>query len=637
MAQVNTTSVRGKVLGTDSAPVAAAKVTLTHEPSGVKLSRVTDKGGAFSFSTRRVGGPYRVEVEAGGYDTRVIRDLFLRLGRTKTLQVKMDLVEVERLVVQGRSVTKRVSSAKKYGREDVQRLPSVSRDPKDIVRLTPEAVVDGDDDQLSIGGVNSRFNSVTIDGIRQDDDFGLNNSGYPTRRSPISIAAIEEIAVEISPFDVEYQGFLGGNVNIVTKSGTNEFQGSLFTNYTSDTFTGSRSRADAFELDFEEFTYGATFSGPIIEDKLHFFVGVDGLLATSPNEVGPAGSGAPNQISEVTEADVARAQQISRDVYGFDAGTAGQSLDEDDLKLIAKIDWAIDDSHHLVANFQQTIGSTIEPRGSFFNNLGLTSNWYEKQDNLTTASAKLRSDWTYDLSTEVELSTKFVDTIQRPLTGRDFMQAEIGTPGGGFLRLGPDEFRHANRLENNLFFAKGRAEYLWRDHLFSAGVEYERLDVFNLFVPGSRGVAEYDTLDAFAAQTPTALLYNNSVTNNARDAAAEWWFSRISTYVQDELELTPELSVQAGLRFETFQASRDIDFNQNFQNRHGFSNTETLNGRGVMLPRAAITYAPVEWINVRGGFGLFSGGTPNVWVSNTYGNTGISIDETFETDPAILA
>jgi outer membrane receptor for ferrienterochelin and colicin len=185
---------------------------------------------------------------------------------------------------------------------EINALPSVSRDPRDLVRRSPEAVVEGRDKAMSVGGANTRFNSVTVDGVRQDDDFGLNQSGYPTRRSPIALSAIEELSVETSPFDVRFGRFLGGNVNIVTKSGTNDFHGQIIGTYSSDTLLGDEvNGAPDLKLDFSEVRYGATGGGPIVKDRLHFLESVEGLRATRPVSAGPLDSGATNVTTRVTQ------------------------------------------------------------------------------------------------------------------------------------------------------------------------------------------------------------------------------------------------------------------------------------------------------------------------------------------------
>ncbi len=648
-AQENVGGIRGVVVGPDGNPVVNAPVSLLHVPSGAKRTSTTNTAGAFVFGGQRVGGPYTLTVTDDNFEVYTQEKIHLTLGKYSSLKVRLRVRSVEEITILAGALPRRSSSQMAIGVEQMESLPAVGRDPKSYIRLVPEAVVDGDFDQVTIAGTNNRYNSVTVDGIRQDDDFGLNNNGYPTQRSPVSISAIEEVSVNLSPFDVRYGRFLGGNINMVTKSGTNEFRGSVFTAYTGDRFTGDVSDDNIYELDFNELTYGATLGGPIIKDKLHFFVAVDGLTSTSPNEIGPAGSGAANEIAGVSRADADEAIRISKEVYGFNAGGYNLNLKETDLKILAKLDYIINDRHRMTASYQRSSGNNINARGSSVNSnrLGLTSNWYNKTDTLNSFAVRVFSDWTPDLNTRLEFGGKIVDTRQVSLNGTDFMLANIDTADGGTILLGPDYYRQANRLDNDLFHVKLKANYLTvfagLDHLLSSGLEYEQLNVFNLFVPGSRGDVDYNSLADYRNKKPTGMFYRNSVTNNANDAAAKWGTGIGTFYVQDELDITENFSAQAGVRGEVYTATGNITRNQKFVDRNmgfrkgqGLDNTSTLNGRVVMMPRFSATYHAAEGLNLRAGAGLYSGGTPNVWVSNSYTNNGVNIDGTFEGDDATL-
>src|SRR5262249_25367397 len=231
----------------------------------------------------------------------------------------------------------------------------------------------------------------------------------------IALSAVEERAVETSPFDVRYGKFMGGNVNIVTKSGTNDVKGSLITTYSSDALMGSKTKDDELDMTFREIRYGAALGGPLIKEKPHFSANAEGLLAATPVDVGPAGSNAANIVSRVSQMDLAEVQRIARDVYGFDPGVPARDLDERDLKVFAKLDWAIDNQHRLSTSFQRTGGNAINNTGSSDTSLPLSSNWYDARDTLYTVSARAFSDWSDKISTEAELSMKLVGSRVLPL------------------------------------------------------------------------------------------------------------------------------------------------------------------------------------------------------------------------------
>ena len=626
-AQVTTANLRGTVQSADDQlPMAEVEVTLLHIPSGNRQTATSSSDGAYAFTNLRVGGPYIVRAESIGFQPFLLEDIFLTAGKTRDVPIRLRL-QTEVIEVKGSPVARSTSGRTVITAAEIESLPSVGRDPRDIVRRNPEASVEGADKALSVGGANTRYNSVTIDGVRQDDDFGLNQSGYPTRRSPIALGAIEELAIETSPFDVRYGKFLGGNVNIVTKSGTNDVRGQVIGTYSSNSLLGKEvHHSPDLKLDFREVRYGGTVGRPILKDRLHFLASVEGLTATRPVSVGPAGSNETNITSRVTQEDMEAAQRIAREVYGFEAGVPAGSLDEDDLKLLGKLDWAIDRRHRASAVYQRTAGNQIQPTGSSDSTLSLSSNWYDADDTLQTFSGRLFSTWSDKLSTELEASGKLVSSRVNPLSGNEFMAATVRIPAtGGTILLGPDEFRHNNELDNDLFHTKLEANYLTGPHLITGGFSYERLFVRNLFVPTSYGAVEYASLAAFEAMTPTSIRYSNSVTLDPDDAAASFSTGTATAYLQDQLKLTGNLTLQGGLRFEIYQTGDDITENPNFVARNGFSNTETLNGRSVLMPRLGISYLPFDQLNVRAGVGLYSGGTPTVWMSNNYSNDGVRI------------
>lgn len=629
VAQVTSASLRGAVLDAKGQPMAGALVQLELGNAQFKKTSETNAAGEFAFNGLRVGGPYTVRASKAGFNDSRQDGIFLKAGSNEAISLSLDGNEVIK-ITSTRAAP--VSQKRYFGENEIRNAPSASGDPKDIVRSSPDVNVDGN--SMSIGGANNRFNSVTIDGIRQDDDFGLNGNGYPTQRSPISLQSVAEITVERSPFDVRFGNFLGGNVNVVTKSGTNEFEGSVMTTYSSDALTGKKSKNQTLKSDFSENRLGFTLGGPIIEDKLHFFVSAEGLKATQPNDIGPAGSGEARVAEKVTAADVARAQEISANVYGFNAGTPGESQEEDDLKLLAKVDWTINDAHRFELKYQRSTGSSITTGNVNESRLPLTSSWFKKRDTLDTTSLRLFSDWSNELSSKFELSQKKVVTEQDPLEGNGFMSAEIVTADKGSIFLGPDPARHTNELENESFHVGTELNYLLGDHQITVGYERDTTDVYNLFISGSNGIAKYNSLNDFEARRPASLDYNNAVSLNPRDAAANFTYGVNALYLQDEYRINSQWTARYGLRGEFYEASRSIARNEIFAGRHGFDNTATVDGKEVLLPRFGLSYKPSEKTSFRTGLGLYAGGTPNVWISNTYTNTGVTIDNE-RTDAAL--
>ena len=614
----------------------AVTVTIHDDSTGSIKDSVTNDDGEYAFTGLQVGGPYRLTAEMEGFQKVEIKGIFLSAGKTRDIDVQMKL-QAETIEISGTAVARNTSNKTIITSQEIEELPSISRDPRDLVRRTPEASVEGSDHTMSIGGMNTRFNSITVDGVREDDDFGLNSSGYPTRRSPIAMNAIQEMTVESAPFDVRYSKFMGGNVNIITKSGTNDFHGQLLTTYSSDALLGNKIGGQTVTgVKFSEVRYGAALGGPILENKAHFFVSIEGLSAESPVSNGPAGSGAVNISSKVTQDDLAMAQDIAKRVYGFDAGVPNHPLDETDFKIFAKGDYQPANNQRLVFSYQRTAGTQDTSSSSTDQTLTLSSNWYNEADTLNAFTARLYSDWSDKLSSQVTLDGKLVSSRPNPLNGNGFMAAQIRTASGGTITLGPDDFRHTNRLDNDVLHAKAEANYLEGKNLITGGLEYELLHIDNLFIADTNGGAIYPSLAAFEAMQPTSITYSASVDGKPEDASANWSSGLLSAYAQDQLKISDQLTVQGGFRVETYITGDKIAVNDNFVGRYGFSNTATMDGRSILMPRVGVTYLPLDDLNLRAGFGLYSGGSPNVWVSNGYSNDGVRIASAFSQDPNVV-
>jgi len=636
-AQETTAQLTGFVVSADGQPIEGAQVTIVHVPSGTTSSATTGASGQFSATGLRVGGPYRVTARAEGMQDAIVEDLYTQLAqRSSVTLVAQPITQLAGVEVTGaseRDVT--IGAGSRFGAQDVSQLPSISRDIKDVVRLDPKAWVDPtNQDALEVAGVNNRYNSVTVDGVRQSDDFGLNNNGYPTQRSPLSVDAIEAVSVLTAPFSVEYSAFRGSTINVVTKSGTNEFSGSAYYYKGDDGLAGDRSKDRNLIFTFEEETYGGTFGGPIIKDKLFFFGSYEKLDKVAPQEIGPRGSGFPVETG-VTQAEYDQILSIAQTVYGYDAGANRLAvLPEDDEKILAKLDWNISDAHRASLAWQRTEGNEVvtSNNSTSLNRVSAPSNWYNRAILMESTSLQLFSDWNEWFSTELKLARKEVDTSQDSLFGTDFAEMQIRTLSGGTMYLGPDEFRHANALTNDLDTIKLKGSLFLGDHTLTVGYEREMLDIFNIFLPRSSGQFIFcpttgvcDGITAFQNRTARAFNYTNAFTNDVNDGAAIFGYDVDSFYVQDEWQVTPDFKFQAGVRLDKFSSSDTPPLNSNFATRYGFNNLETLDGRDLIMPRIGFNWQWRPDTTIYGGWGLFGGGTPNVWVSNSFSNDGVVI------------
>jgi outer membrane receptor for ferrienterochelin and colicin len=633
MAQETAGQINGYISNAAGAALGGAQVRIVHTPSGTTTTVTTNADGRFIARGLRLGGPYEVTVTApGGSTEKIEENVFVVLGEPYQLSYGVGTKIEEVLVSATRQRELQTGSVMQFDREQIASIPTISRDLKDVIRIDPKVYVDRfNSDAIQIAGTNNRFNLLTIDGVRQNDDFGLNNNGYPTLRSPLSLDVIEQLSVNTAPFAVTYSGFQGGNVNVVTKSGTNEFHGSGYFYYTDDSLIGSSSgnrRVGPFV--FTDKTFGATLGGPIVKDKLFFFAGYERFTTANPVTRGPLGAGFTNSVNEISQADYNQIKQIAQSVYGYDILDLPTSLPEKDEKIFAKLTWNVSDDHRAIVSYNRTKGNAVISPGpvslvSAVSTLGAGSNWYDNIQKVDSVSVQVFSDWSDALKTEVKYGYKKQSAAPTPLGNRPFAEMQVRTAAGGVLAFGPDRFGHFNSLSNSLHNIKIKADYLWGDHTLTAGYEREMLDVFNAFIQDSFGTYYFASIADFQARRATQLTYQNAVTNVQSDGAAQFKSDTDAFYIQDSWQALDSLTVLAGLRYERYSSSSVPRANALFLGRHGFANTETFDGRDLWLPRLAANWKVDPDTVVRGGVGLFGGGSPNVWLSNSFTNDGIGV------------
>jgi hypothetical protein len=645
MAQETSGQMNGFVFDASGAPAAGIPVTVKHLPSGTTVNVSTNAQGRFIARGLRLGGPYEVTfTPPGGTPRKVEQEVFVSLGQAYELDIPLAGREaIQEIVVSGQQrqlAELKTGPSTTFDLSQIQNAPKGGRDFKDILRADPKVYIDRfNSDAIQIAGASNRYNLLTVDGVRQNDDFGLNNGGYPTLRAPLSLDVIEQLSVNTAPYAVTYSGFQGGNINIVTKSGGNKFTGSAFYSYSDDSLLGDKSgNRDILGFDFKDKAYGGTFGGPIVQDKLFFFAGYEKFTTSSPVTRGPAGSPFANQVAQITQADYDQIRSIAQSVYGYNIGTLDGSAPESDEKIFGKINWNVIEGQQLVVSYNRNKGSQViqntpiafTPAGTAapIASLASASNWYNQIQVLDSVSAQLFSDWSDVFKTEIKYGWKQQKNSPTPIGAVPWAEVQVRTPGGGNLSLGPDRSRHFNALDIKTQTIKVKGDYLLGNHTITAGYEREMVDVFNAFLQDRYGVFYFNSIADFQARRATALTFQNAVSGNIDDAAAQFKSNIDSFYVQDSWEVTPDLTVVGGLRYERYSSGDKPIANARFLARYGFSNTETYDGRDLVLPRFAFNYKFSDKTIVRGGVGLFGGGNPNVWLSNSYSNTGIAASNT---------
>jgi len=643
VAQETTSAIRGTVLDASGAVVNGASVSIIHEPSGSASSQTTNNEGTFLARNLRVGGPYVISVSSGkGFAS--VENIYLELSETERVDIRLQSVSgIEEVVVTGTRIDQGLVTGPRstLTSDQIGEIASVRRDLKDAVATQPFVNVysisfNGDDNEsISVAGQNARYTAFNVDGIGQSDDFGLEYGGYPGVRSPISLDSVEQVTVSVVDYDVRDSGSTAGSINVVTKSGTNEFSGSAYGFKTSDSWVGDKIKdQDVTTGEFDEETQGFTLGGPIIKDKLFFFVNYDKFEKMEPGIWGAAGSGALREVDGVSIDDANRIIDIAQSVYGYNAGSASgmnnSLIDED---LLVKIDWNINDAHRATLTHQTSDNDDVREYGGSSTVLALTSGNYVKTTELESDTFQLFSDWNDQLSTTFRYGNRLVDTAQDSVGGSDFMRAvvELGEGNRGpQVLVGADPFRHFNSLTTETTEMEFEVSYLIGSHELIGGIHKNSVDVFNGFVAYSDAEAVFASIDDFANKTPYDIDYRNSPSGNPEDGSAAFEIETTSLFVQDTWDVTDRLTVIYGARWEEYSMDQAPKYNETLFGYYGIRNDTSLDGKDVFLPRASFIldvddFAFFNDVTVRGGAGYFTGGRPNVWMGGTFSNDGIGI------------
>ncbi len=661
-AQETTSAIRGKVLDATGAPVAGATVLVEDARNGVQRTYTTDGQGLFLATRLLPGGPYRVSVD-GSQPAEVPS---IGLGETYSLTVSLQAQQViEEIVATGtRLEVVDVASgpAATFNIQDIESAVSFSRDISEVYGIDPRVMIDNDEDGFGVNcaGKHPRFNNVTLDGVSQTDRFGLNENGYSTAVGmPFPYDSIEQIAVELAPFDVTYGGFSACNINAVTKSGTNEWEVGAFYEFSNDDLRGDTigNTKIGGVPSYDKTYYGFDVGGPIIKDRLFVFAAYENSEEPRFLARGFAGSGNGEERPWLSAADYNRILDIAQNVYGYNPG--GQPTDgtQEAEKYMVRLDWNINDNHNAAIIYNYFDGFQDRDSDGDDNEFEFANHFYTKGAESETYTFKLWSQWTDNFSTEIFYSTSEMNDSQVTVGPKDFgdFQIDIGQfPFQDTVYLGADDSRQANQLGTESTYFRLAGNYFVGNHIITAGYDREDLEIFNVFVQHSRG-GEYDFfdesadnpafcdaltaqqrfddpacslsgIDRFELGRPSRIYYGSGGgTNNPLDAAAKFSNVLNALYVQDEIFFDDlGLTVTAGLRYEWFTSDDRPRFNQTFTDAVGLRNDANIDGLDLIMPRIGFQWEARDDLSLRGGIGLYSGGNPNVWISNAWSNDGLT-------------
>ena len=656
-AQLVSSGMTGIVRGSDGKVLSAVTVNAVHTPTNAKFTAISRADGRFNFRGLPVGGPYVVTAQTDGYAPGTAGDVTTELGQDIDVNftLRSDVVQLEAFVATA-SRTDLDSTSTGAGRvlnaEQLANKPTSERSLADMISATPLVTLrstfgDREESQITAVGQNNRYNSVLIDGARINDQFGLNGTGLASFFNPLSIDTIEQLSVQISPYDSRLSGFTGASINAVTKSGTNEFKGSAYYYFRGDHLFGSQlqgqnEREHALNgkkiiPKLERSTTGFTLGGPIWKDHIFFFANYEKFKSVSAGRD-------PRFSTDSEGAILARLTQYSAAINWGKPVTNATSNAANDKKLLAKVDWQINANHRASFRYSTTEGE-VPQFGNFANgtsnligiNGGITTSsdghFFSQTRKEKATSAQLFSQWTPDFKTEVKYSaTKQnqntpLNTVA-PLififgvSGTDLLN-NTATTNGTYI-VGTEQFRHGNLIRVDAKQYSVIGDYFWKDLVFTGGVEREQTDFLNVFRQGSFGLVAFRTLNDFFNDTNVSIQRNVfDPTKRALGDISD--FSTTGVFGQVKWNVSSRLNINFGLREEFAGSNSRPAFNAPLFAATGFRNDGTVDGVKTFSPRLGFNLSVDEarTTQVRGGAGHFLGRAPWVFFSNSFNDIGV--------------
>ena len=643
IAQETTSSIRGTVT-VNGTPVNDATVVATDTRAGTRSTTSTDSAGAFVFSGLTAGGPYTVEVTSNS-GSQTVTDIYTVVQQPYELPIDLSGAAEDANVIVVTATSIRGAGVKSdgpqtvLGSRQIAQVASVNRDVRDVQRRDPFANIDlsnaGDrGGAVSFAGVNPRFNRFTINGVTVGDTFGLNQDASPNIRGPVPLDALAQVSTSIAPYDFRQSGFQGGAIDTVLKSGTNEFAGTAFYSQNTDGLSGDGiGDVTIVTPKFKSETYGATISGPIFRDTLFFMISGERNTDPRPFSTQLASFGNPTLVNQAIT-DVTA-------IAGAKALQAGEILtinNRTDEKVVGKIDWNVMDGQRLSLSYINSFNVQTSPNNtstaSSAPRYGLSSNAYELSELLRAGIVQLNSDWTDALSTEARLIYRWTRRGQEPLLGRTHGQFSVcadgasATPATGCstgvptITFGPDNFRQTNQLFYDTWAGSLLGRYKAGDHQISALFEITRNRTFNNFVPNSLGSWYFDSLADFRDGRANSVSYAAVIGGDPAGAAADFNYAAYTVGMQDVWSITDTLTLTYGARYTMYDMDTYPVLNPFFAQRYGFTNLKTYKGLDQIEPRISFSWTPDAMpLRLRGGVGIFGGGSPDIFLSNSFSNT----------------
>lgn len=651
-AQVTTSNITGLARGSNGDVLVGATVSATHEPTGTNYRTTSRAGGRFDIQNIAPGGPYTIKVSYVGFDELTQNDIYIPLGETFDLQAEL-LVSARQLtevVVSGtRAGTLKTGAATSFSRRVIQNTPNIGRSITGLTRTTPQA------NGNSFAGMSNRYNNITIDGALFNNNFGRSGDGMIPGGgiSAISIDALDQIQVNISPYDVRQAGFVGAGINAVTRRGTNTISGTAYGFYRNQDFNGKKVK-DVEVPNPKRSTniYGLSIGGPIIKNKLFFFANIEREKSTVPGQTWLASRGsAGGNVTPVLAADLDKLAQHLKTNYDYDPGTyEGYDFVNENLKFVTRLDWNITDKHRLTLRYNQSetdeddrVNASSGPnprfsnsrRGSSSGGLAFNGSNFKNNTKVKSGVVELNSTLTNKISNQFIGTYTRVQPIRIPNSTVSFVDIMSGS--NLYTSFGNDLFSYDNRIDDKSLNIADNATFNLGKHTVTAGVSFDYFKFENFFSDyGGPSYYRFASLQDFLdnkAPTIFAVTYSFDKDKAAIPPAAAN-FSQLGFYAQDAWAASAKFKLTYGLRIDkpiyTYDAPRNpaleaVVFKDNNGQNETFDVSQWPESKLLLSPRVGFSYDPEGDRNliIRGGTGVFTGRIPFIWLVNQVADNGV--------------
>ena len=656
IAQVTTASMAGLITENNAEPIIGASIVATHEPSGTRYTAVSNVDGRYSIQGMRVGGPYTVRVSYVGMQPVAFENIMLQLGEIEELNVYLTpgSTELGELVVRGRASkfsAEKTGATTNISQAQILSTPTVNRSISDLARMSPYA------NGMSFAGGDGRSTNFTIDGANFNNNFGLSES-LPGGGNPISMDAIEEMQVVVAPFDVRQTNFIGGGVNAITKSGTNDFKGTAYVYYTNQDLRGNRINGEDLggRADESKTIYGFTLGGPIVKNKLFFFANYE--HETTPFQVikyraREDGEAVDGMVSRTLASDMQRVGDHLRNKYGYDPGSYSNFPgDASNNKFLGRLDWNINDFHKLSLRFNHTKNSTWNaPNGNSSDtgyrlngtsrvgpmSMAFANSMYSMDNKVTSWALDFNSRFTDNLSNQLLFTyTNIEDMRGSNSSPFPFIDIMAGFDDAGnpilepYMSAGYELFTWNNGVKNKIYNVTDNVTWNIGNHRLMGGISFEHQYANNAYMRNGTGYYRYYSVEDFlngAAPESFALTYGF---NGEKEPNAQVTFNQLGIYLQDEWNISKKFKLTYGVRLDELMFDNsDLARNKaiyalNFGGQHIDTGKWPAN-RMQVSPRVGFNWDVLgnKSLRVRGGTGIFTGRLPLVFFTNMPTNAGM--------------